>query len=282
MTSSPLIGILLALGFVSAAAPGTPAAPGAPGPTLAVEDTMHTSVPEILVRAPRVTLDEILDRVARGEQRRDSLMQDQTYLVTVRLLKNDGKGGDLIAETVKRMYKKRPDLARSLTLRHWEKKPDKKKDDDEPVNVSFRDDMSEEVVNFAFRPEARRAYRYRITARDLVGNHLIYRIEFVPRSLLDPEVPSGLVWVDTNEFVIVRQEVHFERSPVPLLLKDVDRMVIERTRVGPYWVLGRVLMRITLTIPVPQIGRSFDLAVRFDDYAINTGLPDSLFAGKPR
>ena len=43
---------------------------GAQGPTLAVEDTMHTAVPEVLVRAPRVTLDEILDRVARGEKRR--------------------------------------------------------------------------------------------------------------------------------------------------------------------------------------------------------------------
>ena len=38
---------------------------------------MRTSVPEVLVSAPRVTLDEILDRVGRGEARRDSLLADQ-------------------------------------------------------------------------------------------------------------------------------------------------------------------------------------------------------------
>jgi hypothetical protein len=225
-----------------------------------------------------VTLDEILDRVARGESRRDSLMQDQTFLFTVRVLASSPKGDkppDPIAETVSRVYKKRPDKARSLTLRDWKKKPDKKGDD--PVDVEFRPDMGEEIVNFAFRPEARRDFKYRIVARDVVGNHLIYRISFEPKSAIDPIRPSGLVWVDTNDFVVVRQEVNFEHSPIPLLIKGIRRMVIERVHTGPYWVLGRVLIRIEMTVPLPEIGRAVDIAMRFDDYAINTGLSDSLF-----
>jgi hypothetical protein len=285
----PVLILVSALAVAAAAPPRTAVRPGPggnPGPTLAVEDTMHTSVPEVLIRAPRVTLDEILDRVARGEARRDSLMQDQTFLSTARVVRNDGPhGAEPIMETVSRVYKKRPDRVRSITLRAWEK-PDKKaskeskdskgkKDDD--VSVEFRGDMSEEIVNFAFRPEARRQYSYRIVGRDLAGNHLIYRIEFKPRSLLDPAVPSGLVWVDTNDFVIVRQEVNFEHSPIPILLKGVRRMVIERTRVGPYWVLGRVLMRVEMTVAMPKFGRSFDFALSFDQYQINHGLADSLF-----
>lgn len=283
---SPAALALASLVFLAPAAPPSPGA-ATPGPTVAVEDTMHTEVPEVLVRAPHVTLAEILDRVARGEARRDSLLQDESFRAVIRLVANHAgpaKQPELEAETVMRVYKKRPDRARSITLRQWERHPDKhdRKDDDRKndFNVRFRSDMSEEIVNFAFRPEARRDYRYRIVGRDLAGNHLIYRIAFEPRSALDAEHPSGLVWVDTNEFVIVRQHVDFERSPVPVLLKGIHDMVIERTRVGPHWMLNRVLLRFELTFPVPKYGRSFDVGMAYDEYSVNSGLPDSLFTGR--
>ena len=276
----------LTFAALALSAPATASPPGTspPGPTVAVEDTMHTSVPEVLVRAPRVTLAEILDRVARGEARRDSLLKDESFRAVVRLVANQAgpaKQPELESETVLRVYKKRPDRARSVTLRQWERHPSRDKDGDQTVNIRFRSDMSEEIVNFAFRPEARRDYRYRIVGRDLAGNHLIYRIAFEPRSPLDPERPSGIVWVDTNDFVIVRQEVDFTRSPVPILLKGIHHMVIERTRVDSYWLLNRVMLRADLTIPMPKVGRSFDIGIAYDDYKVNTGLPDALFTGKP-
>ena len=71
------------------------------GPTLAVEDTMHTEVSEVLVRAPRVTLEEILDRVARGEARRESLMVDQTFTAALRVVRNvSSPKPELLMETV--------------------------------------------------------------------------------------------------------------------------------------------------------------------------------------
>src|SRR5262245_38707792 len=87
------------------------ASPASHGPTLAVEDTMHTEVPEVLVEAPRVTLDEILDRVARGEARRESLLVDQTFLATFRIVRNTvgRKPPETVQEIVARVYKKRPD-----------------------------------------------------------------------------------------------------------------------------------------------------------------------------
>ena len=250
------------------------------GPTLAIEDTLRTSVSEVLVRAPRVTLDEILDRVARGEAHRESLMTDQTFTATSRLVVNTAGRGTpkLFAEEVDRVWRKRPDKVRTLQLRKYEAHPDKQGDDD-AIHTDFSPNMGEQLVNFAFQPDARREYRYRIEDRTLLGDHLIYRIAFEPRSALDALEPSGEVWVDTKDFVIVRQEVSFRRSPVPVLLKGVDRMVVERRQVGPHWVLARMLARIELTVPLPGFGRSFDFALALDDYAINTGLPDSLFAG---
>jgi len=280
--------LAVALAVVPLAAPVSPsptsgptrAAPASPsptsGPTLAVEDTMHTELPEVLVSAPRVTLDEILDRVARGEARRDSLLTDIAFTATLRVVQ--GQRGDqpprLILETVSRVYKKKPDKVRSVTLRHWELKQKK----DEVTEMNFSSGMEEEVVNFAFRPEARRDFRYRIVGRDLMGDHLIYRIAFEPRSLIDASNPGGLVWVDTRDFVIVRQELNFPRSPAPLVLKGIDRAVIERQQVDGHWVLHRLIMRASLTLSLPRIGRTFDMAMTFDQYAVNRGIADAVFA----
>jgi len=251
-----------------------------PGPTLAVEDTMRTEVPGVLVRAPRVTLDEILDRVARGEARRDSLLRDVAFTATLRVVRDpDGdKGPRLIEERVSRVYRKKPGKVRTVPLRVWQLKPPKRAD----AEISFSSSTEEEIVNFAFRPEARKDFRYRIAGRDLLGDHLIYRIAFEPRALLGATAPGGLVWVDTRDFVIVRQELDFSRSPAPLLIKGIDRAVIERQEVDGHWVLRRLLMRARFTVPVPRFGRAFDIAIQYDDYAINQDVPDSLFSKAAR
>lgn len=262
---------------VTRAAPAPPAS-GHSGPTLATEDTMHTEVSEVLVRAPRVTLDEILDRVARGEARRDSMLQDQSFIATLRVVRNTaGKGEpELFAETVSKVYKKKPDAVRTVLLRKYEKYPDDDPDDD--ASSGFSPYMGEEIVTFAFRPSNRRHYRFTIENRKLLGDHLLYTLRFEPRSALAVYEPSGRVWVDTKDFVILRQELEFRQSPVPLLLKSIRHMVVERTRAGDFWVMSRMLVRMELTVPVPRFGRSFDLAMAFSSYTINTGLPDSLFA----
>ena len=254
-----------------------------PGATLAVEDTLHTSVGEVLVQAARVTLGEILDRVARGEARRESLLTDQAFMATARIVAHadePGKRPELMSETVFRVYKKRPDKSRAVVLRRYEAHPPRDKGPRVRAKVHFGPGMSEEIVNFAFRPDARRDYRYHIAGRDIVGSHVVYRIAFEPRSLLTPGNPSGLVWVDTNDFVIVRQEVRFERSPVPLFLERINRLVIERAQADGHWLLRRVLVRATATLPLPHLGRSFDLTIQFDDYVLNTGLDDSLFTAR--
>ncbi len=251
----------------------------AQGPTLAVEDTMHTDVAQVLVSAPRVTLDEILDRVARGEARRDSLMRDQSFTATMRVLRNTtGKGKpELFAETVSKVYRKKPNLVRTVTLRQYERRPDRDSTD-RMLDSDFSPGMGEEIVNFAFRPENRRNYRFRIEDRKLLGDHLLYTLRFEPRSALAVHEPSGRVWVDTKDFVIVRQELEFKQSPVPLFLKSIPHMVVERTHAGDFWVLSRALVRMELTVPVPKFGRSFDFGMAFSDYRVNAGLPDSMFA----
>ena len=270
---------LVALAAALVPAPAGRAAPG-DGPTLAKEDTMHTDVSTVLVRAPRVTLEEILDRVARGEARRDSLLRDQSFTATLRVMRDaEGKKGPILfAESVSKVYKKKPDLLRTIELRHYEERPDKGEGDEGDVDADFSPSMGEEIVNFAFRPSTRRNFRFSIEDRKLLGDHLVYTLAFEPRSALAVFEPSGRVWVDTKDFVIVRQEIEFRQSPVPLFLKDIKHMVVERERAGEFWVLSRVLVRMELTIPIPKFGRAFDFAMAMSDYTVNSDLPDSLFA----
>jgi hypothetical protein len=248
------------------------------GPVLAREDTLHTEVPEVLVTAPRVTLDEILDRVARGEARRDSMLHDQVFTAALRIFHRPRGATEtrLFEESVWRVYKRKPSSVRALRLRKT-LGPSAPKDDDDDDDAEFTPSMSEEAANFAFRAEARRDYRYHIVGRDLVGDHVVYRIAFEPRSPADLSRPTGLVWVDTNDFVVVRQELTFPRSPIPLFVRSLDRMVIERVRVDGTWVMHRMLMRAQLTMPMPKIGSAIEFAFLFDDYAINRGVPDSVF-----
>jgi len=288
LAAAPLLAALAAPTPPAAGFAAPPAAPVPGAPVLAAEDTLRSGpylLPEQLVLAPRVTLDEILRRVADGEARRDSLMRDQVFtrLTLVTYLDEAGGRPRRKVETATRVYRRQPDHLREVPLR---RRTDKGDDDEGNVRVSTSTSMGEEFVAFAFEPRARADYRFRIVDRRLVGGHVVYVVEFGPRSLVDP-LPSGRAWIDTNDFVIVREEFWYrDRSPAPLFLRSIDNCVIERTRVdGRWWVVTRVVGRARLTSTLRLLGKLgreslppvMDFSVRFDDYRINQGIPDSVF-----
>jgi hypothetical protein len=246
---------------------------------VAIEDTMHAETEPVLVSAPRVTLDEILGRVAAGEARRDSAIQDESFLLVVRVVGHagDGKPPQLLEEVAHQVWKRRPNQVREEELRHWYREPPKNPDSEQGIQARAGPDMGEAIVNFAFRTQGRREYAFQIQGRELRGDHLVYRIAFRPRSPLAMNLPSGQVWVDTKDYVILRQEITFEQSPLPLFVRGVKRMVVERQKVGELWVLSRVLLRVETTIPIPTYGRTFDFGMQFTRFTVNTGLPDSIF-----
>jgi hypothetical protein len=286
-----------------AATPGTlPRSPllGVPGgPTLAAEDTIplpSALLPEFVVTAPRVTLDEILRRVAEGEARRDSMMKDQSYTLLARItyLDADGKtpsNAKKKLEYVSKVYKKAPDKVREIPLRQTTDINKKKAGEKDNVQVTAGPGMREQLASFAFEARTRARYDFRIDNRYLVGGHVVYVISFKPKSGVD-ELPEGRVWVDTNDFVIAREEFWYRgRSPAPLFFKRLDSCVVERTKVdGQWWVVSRVLARIQLTSAVrfmakmakEPLGETVDFVASQTDWKINQGLDDALFVEKKK
>jgi len=58
---------------------------------------------------------------------------------------------------------------------------------------------------------------------------------------------------------------------MPMLIRRLGRLIVERRRAGGTWVLARVLMSAELTVPMPRIGRSREFALLYDDYAHQPG-----------
>jgi hypothetical protein len=263
------------------------------GPTLAAEDTIPVPsalLPTVVVTAPRVSLDEILKRVDEGEAHRDTLMADESYtrLARITYLDADEKaptGAKKKVEYASKVYKKRPNKVREIPLRR-STDVDKKKDK-EDVQVSAGPSMREQIVSFAFEPRTRSRYHFRIDQRVIVGGHVVYVIAFTPRSKVD-DLPEGRAWVDTNDFVIAREEFWYrDRSPAPLVFKRLDSCVVERTKVdGQWWVVSRVLARVQLTsaarmmakLAREPLGKTVDFAASQYDWKINQGIDDALFA----
>jgi len=289
---APPVLVAVLLLAASAARAGTlpsPAEAGAGAPTLAVEDTIPvpTTLPVQIVTAPRVTLDEILRRVTAGEAHRDSLMQDQSFTMLAALTYVDAtKGG---APETKRqweyagkVYRKRPDKVRTVPLR--EKSNFRKQD---AADVQVGPNMGEELVNFAFQPRTRSRFDFTIQERHLVAGHVVYLVGFTPKSKLD-DLPTGRAWIDTKDFVIVRQEFWYrDRSPSPLVFKSIDSCVLERAQVdGGWWVMTRLLARVQVTSLArffARVGReklspTVDFTLSLRDWRVNRGIDDAVFA----
>jgi len=296
-----LAALLLALaatppGAADAGTPGTlPKSPlkGVPGgPTLAEEDTIpipSALLPVFVVTAPRVSLDEILRRVAEGEARRDSLMLDQSYTLSARItyLDADEKtptGAKMRLDYASKVYKKRPDKVREIPLRQ---KSDFK-DQGEGMDVGAAPTMREQLASFAFEPRARARFRFNIDDRRIVAGHVVYIISFKPRSSIDG-LPEGRAWIDTNDFVIAREEFWYrDSSPAPLFFKRIDSCVVERTKIdGKWWVVSRVLARIQVTSMARFFSRmakepltpTIDFVATQSDWRINQGIDDAVFTG---
>src|SRR5262245_20458968 len=278
-----LVGLALVL---CAPGPGrAQAAPAAtPRPTIAVEDTLYMDLPEEIVRSPRVTIDEILRRVAEGEAHRDSLMDDQVFTMLAALTFLDSEKGPASPvvrqwESATRVYRKRPDKVRNVLLRQ---KSNFKSDNGATVTADAS--MGEELVTFAFSPRLRKKYKFTILERHLLGDHVVYVLGFTPKSKLD-DLPTGKAWIDTNEFVIVRQEFWYrDHSPSRLVFKTIDNCVIERTKIDDkWWVMSRVFARVQVTSLARFLARvgkekltptvDFSLATR--EWQINRGIDDS-------
>jgi len=139
-----------------------------------------------------------------------------------------------------------------------------KKDETDPDLESDWIDESEEAFGtMPFTEGSARKYRYEILDRRQVGNSLVYKIGFEPKSRFDA-LPAGTVWVDYSNWVIRKVEARMTGAvPFPLILESIPVLRFSQEKVGPYWFM--TLRRVPL-VPIPD---NVEIRVRMKDIEIN-------------
>ena len=157
--------------------------------------------------------------------------------------------------------------------------------------VDFHDDdipMLGQTLIGPTHPEALEHYRFRLMGRRYLDDRVVFDISVEPKSRLATAF-AGRVSVLDEAFALLEVELAPSRaavaSAVPLpVVEHLDLTWRQQFRgFGEVWL--PVDYRFTLEAEIGIVGLRFPAArftslTRLDDYEVNAGLPDSLYAGE--
>jgi hypothetical protein len=255
------------------------------GVVIAFEDTFAFdpgAVDSIMVSAPRVTVAEVIEAVGRRMEQEERRLRDVEYTSLYTVVERDEPGrtgGDYkVTETAERT--RISDDLGLQTVRLWRRERTVKdgevtdEDVDEKTETQWEDMESAMMMAMPFAPGTANRYHYDITAVDLVGNDLVYRIDFSPKSRFEA-LPSGTVWVDYSHWSIRKLEARMtDVVPFPMFVEGIPVFRMSRERFGEYWFTTDMAMEIDLKA-VPFVGNPRVIEVRMQ-------LQDVVINGRPR
>ncbi len=255
-----------------------------PGTALSQDDTdlpVTEDSDEMVVSAERVSIEEVIKAIGLKMEQEQYRMEDISYTTLVTQILRDDPDMELnnysIEEYAIRFHHDRNEGDQVVQL--WERKRKFENgelvedDAEEEIKAEWLAAQDEGMDNMPFAPGGSGNYNYTILERRNVGNSLIYKVQFEPKSRFEA-LPSGIVWVDYSNWAIRKAEAWMtETLPFPLFIKSMPALRISRQRLGDYWFTtefyGLIHLRKPPLMPVP---RSVEVRVQMQDIEIN-GLP---------
>ncbi|UCE01371.1 MAG: hypothetical protein JSW67_08685 [Candidatus Latescibacterota bacterium] len=211
----------------------------------------YTDTTEVITKP--LTLREIIARSVEGEKRKLGGHNDMTYTMTVRLVANWEERKE-IRDVVSRMYADVTGFSRAVmlgeTVRNYKLEEgewvvDEKKGD-EKSGVRVESDGYSDFAELPFFLEEQKEFDFELLERTIEVDHVIFKIGFKPKSDFKA-LPSGIVYVDTDDYRIIHEEFTFEQNPFPLFLKDIRRISRHWEELpGGEWVFTRLIMEVEL------------------------------------
>jgi len=233
---------------------------------------------ELVVSAERVSIEEVIASIGRKMEQELYRMEDISYTTLVSQLLRDDPGMELqnysLEEYAIRFHSDRAEGAQVVKL--WERKRKYENGEliedetDEEIEAEWINAQDDAMEGMPFAPGEAGRYNYTILDRRNVGNSLIYKVKFEPKSQFEA-LPTGVVWVDYSNWAIRKAEAEMvETVPFPLFIKSMPALRISRQRVGDYWFTtefyGLIHLRKVPLLPIP---RSVEVRVTMQDIEIN-------------
>ncbi|MCP4291001.1 MAG: hypothetical protein GY780_04090 [bacterium] len=232
----------------------------------------------VVVSAPQVSLDEVIDAIIKRSERDDYLMAQYEYTMLVtQVLRDDPgvEGGNYTLEEYAIRLSYSRELGEQLSTL-WERRRKYENGElvedeiDEEISTEFLPRQDNVIDAPPFTEAGRRKYQYEILDRQLVGNNLIYKISFAPKVKFDA-LPKGTIWVDYSNWVMRKMEGQMtDAVPYPMFLESIPVYRTSQERFGEFWFPTEFQMRINLRkIPLLPIPDNVEVRVTLQDVIIN-------------
>ncbi|MDX2474730.1 MAG: BamA/TamA family outer membrane protein, partial [Candidatus Krumholzibacteria bacterium] len=251
------------------------------GIVLAFEDTFSFdpgSPDTVLVSAPRVTVEDVIAAIGRRMEYDNYRMADVEYttLITQVVREQPGvEGGDYQVEEYALRYHQDGEKGEQV-VKLWERSRKfenfemVEEETDEEMKAEFLPNQGQIIESMPFSSGGAGRYNYTILDRQMVGNNLIYKIGFEPKSRFEA-LPSGTIWVDYSNWVLRKIEARMTGAvPYPMFLKSVPVYRLSQERFGEFWFPTEAYMRINLRkVPLLPIPDNIEVRVSLRDIVIN-------------
>lgn len=232
----------------------------------------------VVVSAPQITVDEVIEAIGRRMQRDDYLMAEYEYtaLITQVLRDDPGvEGGNYkVEEFALRHHFSREQGDQVAKLwersRKFENGEQVEDEVDEEMTAEFLPTQENLIGAQPFSPDGGHRYHYTILDRQLVGNNLIYKVSFRPKVKFEA-LPKGTIWVDYSNWVVRKFEAEMtDAVPYPMFLKSIPVYRMSQERFGEFWFPTEVYMNVILRkIPFLPIPDNVEVRVSLRDIVIN-------------
>jgi len=240
-------------------------------------DTVH-------VRQKKLTLEEIIERCEQGEKTKLAGHRDMQYTVNLRVIFYWEKKKET-RDIVFRAFSDDTGFSRSVkageVVQRYELRDSVwvvSKDEGEESGIQVESDGFGDFVEMPFFLEEQQEFHFTLLDRTVERDHVIFKIGFVPKSEFKA-LPSGTVYVDTDNYRIVHEEFDFETNPFPLLLKDIKGFSRHWEELpGGEWVYTRILMEVELrNVAFGRLPRRAAASILREDFEFDKGYDARIF-----